>query len=446
MTIPRKMLAAGARASCQRLKFTVPGRLITGPSSDRPSPTLPEAELRRTLAGLQKQTESEPKDGRPGADKKSRSKGYKGRGRPDELPDMPHVRSGRGPRPDHFTGPWNGTGPPRRSERPSTITPESAYTRSGPESEWQQEATSAELRRIFQNLERDAGDAGKDGSAGPSMRPRRADFRGSTSSWNTVSSRKLRRDPHSDPVEEPEIITPSIKSLALGVVLDLPADPAVPAWSKGQSVMITWEWLRDSCQCPSCVQPSTKQKLHRSGTYIVAPATDSVKATVQDVDGVPSLKIVWSADKEGREPWRDEPEHAGKALKEHVSIYSLTWIRQHAPQRPVFESNFFMSPQLWDRRTLEASPTLRIPYELFKSSPAHLHAALAQVQVYGLVVLTGVPTHETSDAKCELRQAMQHVGEIRNTFYGPTWDVKAIKDSKNIAYTNVDLGVHMDLW
>lgn len=38
------------------------------------------------------------------------------------------------------------------------------------------------------------------------------------------------------------------------------------------------------------------------------------------------------------------------------------------------------------------------------------------------------------------------MGEIRHTFYGPLWDVRSLgSSSRNIAYTNVDLGLHMDL-
>jgi alpha-ketoglutarate-dependent taurine dioxygenase len=38
------------------------------------------------------------------------------------------------------------------------------------------------------------------------------------------------------------------------------------------------------------------------------------------------------------------------------------------------------------------------------------------------------------------------LGEIRNTFYGSLWNVQSLgSQSKNIAYTNFDLGLHMDL-
>lgn len=38
------------------------------------------------------------------------------------------------------------------------------------------------------------------------------------------------------------------------------------------------------------------------------------------------------------------------------------------------------------------------------------------------------------------------LGEIRHTFYGPLWNVRSLgASSRNIAYTNLDLGLHMDL-
>jgi len=71
--------------------------------------------------------------------------------------------------------------------------------------------------------------------------------------------------------------------------------------------------------------------------------------------------------------------------------------------------------------------------------------AIMQLERYGLAFVTGVPTHETSTETCELRKLAEMFGEIRNTFYGELWDVKNIRNSRNIAYTNLDLGLHMDL-
>lgn len=70
---------------------------------------------------------------------------------------------------------------------------------------------------------------------------------------------------------------------------------------------------------------------------------------------------------------------------------------------------------------------------------------MTQLQQYGLVFLRGVPVEETSDALCAVRKTAERLSELIPTFYGTTWDVRNIKDSTNIAYTNRPLGLHMDL-
>jgi alpha-ketoglutarate-dependent taurine dioxygenase len=37
------------------------------------------------------------------------------------------------------------------------------------------------------------------------------------------------------------------------------------------------------------------------------------------------------------------------------------------------------------------------------------------------------------------------IGNLRDTFYGRTWDVKSVPEAKNVAYTAQYLGLHMDL-
>ncbi|KAF8639197.1 hypothetical protein AX17_001683 [Amanita inopinata Kibby_2008] len=70
---------------------------------------------------------------------------------------------------------------------------------------------------------------------------------------------------------------------------------------------------------------------------------------------------------------------------------------------------------------------------------------MEHVSKYGLLIVTGVPNLETSTEKCELRALASKFGEIRPTFYGLLWDVVNERNSKNIAYTNLHLDLHMDL-
>jgi len=58
----------------------------------------------------------------------------------------------------------------------------------------------------------------------------------------------------------------------------------------------------------------------------------------------------------------------------------------------------------------------------------------------GLIFITEVEADEQAVARMAER-----IGPLRNTFYGSTWDVRSVADSKNVAYTNQHLGFHMDL-
>jgi hypothetical protein len=105
---------------------------------------------------------------------------------------------------------------------------------------------------------------------------------------------------------------------------------------------------------------------------------------------------------------------------------------------------------LWSEGSqFEQSPdTVRYKYEDLLNEDkrgVELWMMLRQAQMKGLVVIEGVPTDTTSNEDCRLREVMNWIGEIRNTFYGETWNVKSMPNSKNIAYTSLNLGLHMDL-
>ncbi|CAD6583536.1 MAG: hypothetical protein TREMPRED_003589, partial [Tremellales sp. Tagirdzhanova-0007] len=110
-----------------------------------------------------------------------------------------------------------------------------------------------------------------------------------------------------------------------------------------------------------------------------------------------------------------------------------------------------LARQIWNSAAqLAKTPYLKIAFaELIslEGQPDHklLLDMLEQLQKHGIVIIEGVPTEATGDQTCMLRKVMSHIGTLRNTFYGETWDVKAVEQSKNVAYTNINLGLHMDL-
>jgi hypothetical protein len=179
-------------------------------------------------------------------------------------------------------------------------------------------------------------------------------------------------------------------------------------------------WLRDACQCAACVHPSTSQKLHKTSDIPadVRPVPQGV--TIQEG----GIHIKWADN--------------------HKSFYEHSFLERYssAPRLSSFHKD--VQPISWDAPSVTQSPDLYMTYEAIKN-PVHLLSAITHLTRYGLLFVTGVPNIEHSDETCELRKLANIFGEVRDTFYGDLWDVKNIHNSKNIAYTNLDLGMHMDL-
>ncbi len=185
-------------------------------------------------------------------------------------------------------------------------------------------------------------------------------------------------------------------------------------------------WLRDSCPCVSCVHPSTRQKLHKSSD--ISPQIKPLRL----MDKPDGLQIDW-------EPFDG---HA-----EHTSFYSSDFLRRHASPANLMEFHKEVSAQRWTSQHFASrpDPELSFAYPALLTDPHALHTAYTDLAKYGLIFIRNMPIERVSDADCELRALAQTFGMLRNTFYGETWDVKNLKNSKNIAYTNLDLGLHMDL-
>ena len=184
-----------------------------------------------------------------------------------------------------------------------------------------------------------------------------------------------------------------------------------------------YRWLRDACTCPSCVHPSTQQKLHRSSDV---PASISPVTVETTTDGV---NISWSgADK-------------------HRSLFPLSFLENHTNPSALHSFHQDVQPALWSTASALVAISdkyLDVHYSDLET-PRGLLRAITQLQRTGLLFVRGVPYTETTDAKCDLRHLVAHFAELRETFYGATWDVENVVDSRNIAYTNLFLGLHMDL-
>ena len=209
------------------------------------------------------------------------------------------------------------------------------------------------------------------------------------------------------------------------------------------SASFPYRWLRDSCQCPSCVHPSTRQKLHRSSDVPadVRPVGVSTRA-----DGSVSIGVKAERDPNGiRVQW--VPSGIGNESKgdsSHVSFYTEAFLHHHSSPRSLSQFHNDQPPVPWTSSHFALHLASPIPYASL-DSPSSLFSVLDQLVRYGLVFISGMPTERTSDESCELRVLANRLGMLRNTFYRDVWDVRSVANSKNIAYTNLDLGFHMDL-
>lgn len=192
----------------------------------------------------------------------------------------------------------------------------------------------------------------------------------------------------------------------------------------------SYSWLRDSCQCTQCVHPSTKQKLHESS--VVGPH-------VRPRSGEASVELTSSGDLSIE--WDANTDFTGSP---HTSVYPHHWLERYASLTLLKAFHRDLDAKLWDVVDIEESQDLFVPYKDLKDRPALLRAMRHFIR-FGLIFIHGVPNERTDNSHCELRSLATIFGEIRETFYGPVWDVRNVRNSKNIAYTDLSLDLHMDL-
>ncbi|KAF9946738.1 hypothetical protein BGZ72_011190 [Mortierella alpina] len=191
-------------------------------------------------------------------------------------------------------------------------------------------------------------------------------------------------------------------------------------------------WLRDNCPCPECIHPSTRQKLHAS-TQIPLDIEVSSHRVLPE-----GLEISWSKGLDDVGEWEDP----AKAQPGHTSLYPWEMILGSyggSPTEHRQATRMNHKPILWDE-TMMKEKVLWLDYQEYMNTPEGLLKGLKHLQDYGLFFLKGVPTEDQ-----EVATAAERIGHLRHTFYGRTWDVKSIPNAKNVAYTNLNLGLHMDL-
>jgi gamma-butyrobetaine dioxygenase len=131
-----------------------------------------------------------------------------------------------------------------------------------------------------------------------------------------------------------------------------------------------YQWLRDNCQSPRCIHPSTRQKLHSSGQIL------SVKPTGVKYINDHQIQINWPKEKS-----KDGEEY------EHVSTFDIEFLKRfnyNIPFRPL------INPILWNAEQYTRSRET-VDYQDFLT-PKGFKNTLQYLRDYGLCFLKNVPT------------------------------------------------------
>ena len=186
---------------------------------------------------------------------------------------------------------------------------------------------------------------------------------------------------------------------------------------------VDYFFLRDSCQCSSCVNSSTRQKLFETAQI---PLNLSVKDHRWTTDG--ALEIWWE---------NDIP-----CFKNHHSCFTPEFLqRAQTIEKRVAASGNSWKHVAWDRRTLEQEAhALTFEYEDYMRHDGTLRDLIFRLHEFGLAFVKDVPSDQEA-----IRGLARKIGPLKQTFYGETWDVKSQASPINVAYTSADLDFHMDL-
>ena len=183
-------------------------------------------------------------------------------------------------------------------------------------------------------------------------------------------------------------------------------------------------YLRDSCSCSRCVNPSTQQKLFETSELPLGMAAQHHRWLP---DG--SLEILWENDIPG--------------IEDHRSVFSRAFLLEQTQSQDqrLRATGTYWDHVAWDKATLEReSRALHFHYDEFVSHDRTLSQLVDRLHTFGLAFVTGVPGEPRA-----LKTLAQRIGPLRQTFYGETWDVKSKSSPINVAYTADELDFHMDL-
>jgi gamma-butyrobetaine hydroxylase len=183
-------------------------------------------------------------------------------------------------------------------------------------------------------------------------------------------------------------------------------------WQDGTEARFHAFWLYDNSSAPEIRDPGNGQRLI---TIDQVPADVRI-ASVTPADG------------------RLEVTFTGNAAPVR---FDADWLRQRIYDRPAAPALVPSEVVTWD-----AELAGRLPVHALDTVTADARAKrdwLANVRRWGVARLSGMPAHQGA-----VIDVVRLFGYLRETNYGPTFQVRAEVSPTNLAYTNIGLQAHTD--
>jgi trimethyllysine dioxygenase len=174
-------------------------------------------------------------------------------------------------------------------------------------------------------------------------------------------------------------------------------------------------WLRDHCQCPQCVHPSTKQRLIE--TFDEIHSNISPESIKEDVN---AFHVTWN---DG-----------------HQSVYSKAWLQSSGEkvQPRSAERQGIVDTELWTGTDIKNSPPT-INYDFVMRTDDGLKEWLHLIRKYGFSYIEKCPVTPEATEKI-----MERIAFIRPTHYGGFYDFTSDLAKGDTAYTQLGIGAHTD--
>ncbi|XP_072032174.1 gamma-butyrobetaine dioxygenase-like [Amphiura filiformis] len=171
-------------------------------------------------------------------------------------------------------------------------------------------------------------------------------------------------------------------------------------------------WLRDNCRCDKCFHPSSRGRLVLMGN--LDPDILPDVAEVEDQ----TLNIRWPDD--------------------HRSQFPLSWLKEM--QFSDMSEDPVSTPvrQFWGNEMQHKIPTFSFADILNKDKS--LHDWIEALRVHGLALIKDAPHKEGA-----VLEIGKRISFLKTTHYGNTFQVLTKFEANNLAYTNAELGLHVDL-